>query len=79
VRERIGGSTSYKTRRGFVTATTPPSTTRCRTRRWPYDLKSTGRRSYSGPSGAGFTGYGYDRESFFRAGEPYLRDTSSWW
>ena len=45
-----------------------------RTAQMAYDLKFDGAAFlYSWPSGGGFTGYGYDRESSAQA-EPYLRE-----
>jgi esterase/lipase superfamily enzyme len=75
-RERIGGSTSYKDQavvfvHGYNTTF---DYALFRTAQMAYDLKFDGASFlYSWPSGAGFTGYGYDRESSEQA-EPYLRE-----
>ena len=76
VRERIGGSTSFKDQavvfvHGYNTSF---DYALFRTAQMAYDLKFDGASFlYSWPSGAGFTGYGYDRESSEQA-EPYLRE-----
>jgi esterase/lipase superfamily enzyme len=76
VRERIGGSTSYKDQavvfvHGYNTTF---DYALFRTAQMAYDLKFDGASFlYSWPSEAGFTGYGYDRESSEGA-EPYLRE-----
>ena len=75
-RERIGGSSSYKDQavvfvHGYNTTF---DYALFRTAQMAYDLKFDGASFlYSWPSGAGLTGYGYDRESSEQA-EPYLRD-----
>ncbi len=75
-RERIGGSTSYKDQavvfvHGYNTTF---DYALFRSAQMAYDLKFDGATFlYSWPSGAAFTGYGYDRESSEQA-EPYLRE-----
>jgi esterase/lipase superfamily enzyme len=76
VRERIGGSTAFKDQavvfvHGYNTGF---DYALFRTAQMAYDLKFDGASFlYSWPSGGGFTGYGYDRESSEQA-EPYLRE-----
>jgi esterase/lipase superfamily enzyme len=75
-RKRIGGSTSYKDQ--VVVFVHGYNTTfdyaLFRSAQMAYDLKFDGATFlYSWPSGAAFTGYGYDRESSEQA-EPYLRE-----
>ena len=76
VRERIGASTSFKDQavvfvHGYNTSF---DYALYRTAQMAYDLKFDGASFlYSWPSGGGFTGYGYDRESSEQA-EPYLRE-----
>jgi len=75
-RKRIGGSTSYKDQavvfvHGYNTTF---DYALFRAAQMAYDLKFDGATFlYSWPSGAAFTGYGYDRESSEQA-EPYLRE-----
>jgi esterase/lipase superfamily enzyme len=75
-RKRIGGSTSYKDQavvfvHGYNTTF---DYALFRSAQMAYDLKFDGATFlYSWPSGAAFTGYGYDRESSEQA-EPYLRE-----
>jgi esterase/lipase superfamily enzyme len=75
-RKRIGGSTSYKDQavvfvHGYNTSF---DYALFRSAQMAYDLKFDGATFlYSWPSGAAFTGYGYDRESSEQA-EPYLRE-----
>ena len=76
VRERIGGSISYRDQavvfvHGYNTAFDYAV---FRTAQMAYDLKfDSASFLYSWPSEAGITGYGYDRESSEQA-EPYLRE-----
>ena len=76
VRERVGGSNSYKDQavvfvHGYNTSFDDAL---YRTAQMAYDLKFDGASFlYSWPSVGDFTGYGYDRESSSQA-EPYLRD-----
>jgi esterase/lipase superfamily enzyme len=75
-RKRIGGSASYKDQavvfvHGYNTTF---DYALFRSAQMAYDLKFDGATFlYSWPSGAAFTGYGYDRESSEQA-EPYLRE-----
>jgi esterase/lipase superfamily enzyme len=74
-RKRIGGSASFKDQavvfvHGYNTSF---DYALFRSAQMAYDLKFDGATFlYSWPSGAAFTGYGYDRESSEQA-EPYLR------
>jgi esterase/lipase superfamily enzyme len=76
VRERIGGSVSYRDQavvfvHGYNTGF---DYALFRTAQMAYDLKfDSASFLYSWPSEAGITGYGYDRESSEQA-EPYLRE-----
>lgn len=76
VRKRVAGSQAFKDQavvfvHGYNTAF---DYALFRTAQMAYDLKFDGASFlYSWPSGGGFTGYGYDRESSAQA-EPYLRE-----